>query len=436
MVASHQDSAPIRGERMARNAETEASPSATPDSDGFHLEAAVEAGMHTGFRRLRFAPRLEQLFEEETGTERSRQIVRTTLPALLVYIFFLLADYQLARATFGQALVIRLGVVTPAVVLAMLAIHRGVPPLAREWLGAGALTLVGLSVVYLFGLGDDPGVIPYDSGLILVLAFMAIVARIRFWYMVGATVTLIAAYIGMTTLRFGPADAVLQHNTSVLIAGAIFMLAANFFLEREYRRAYLYRVQNRLHVAALRESNDKLRVLSHLDALTGIANRRSFDELLADLCRQADQEPFGIVMLDIDFFKNFNDLYGHPVGDDCIRRVAGILRASMRRSGDRVARFGGEEFVALLPGTELKESIDVAERMRRGVRDLGMPHGSSRIAPVVTISAGVLWVSSQADPAGILARTDAALYQAKRQGRDRVCVGQPADAVAGTDKRQ
>jgi diguanylate cyclase (GGDEF)-like protein len=252
--------------------------------------------------------------------------------------------------------------------------------------------------------------------------------------MVGSTVTLIAAYIGMTTLRFGPADATTQHNTSVLMAGAIFMLAANYFLEREYRRSYLYGVQNRLHVAALRESNDKLTALSHLDPLTGIANRRNFDETLASLCRQADREPFGIIILDIDYFKNFNDLYGHPVGDDCIRRVAGILRASMRRTGDRVARFGGEEFVALLPRTGLKESIDVAERMRRGVRDLGIPHASSRVAPVVTISAGVLWVSGQADPAGILARADAALYQAKREGRDRVCVGQLAEAAAGNEK--
>jgi diguanylate cyclase (GGDEF)-like protein len=312
--------------------------------------------------------------------------------------------------------------VTPAVVLAMLAIHRGgMPAAAREWLGTGALTLVGLSIVHLFGLGGDGRI---DSGLILVLAFMAIVVRLRFWHMVGSTVTLIAAYIGMTTLRFGPADATTQHNTSVLMAGAIFMLAANYFLEREYRRSYLYGVQNRLHVAALRESNDKLTALSHLDALTGIANRRSFDEQLANLCRQADQEPFGIIILDIDYFKNFNDLYGHPVGDDCIRRVAGILRASMRRTGDRVARFGGEEFVALLPRTGLKESIDVAERMRRGIRDLGIPHGSSRIAPVVTISAGVLWVSSLSDPAGVLARADAALYQAKREGRDRVCVAE------------
>lgn len=416
--------------RTARTPETR--PSAATDP-GFDLEAAIDAALQKGFPWMRFEPRLEQYMEERSGRARGRHFVRTTLVAWVVYMCFLASDYLFTPDIFGRALVVRVGIVTTAAVIVLPLLWRGLPPLPREALETGLLLLTGLSVIYLYGLGEDPDAFQYDSGLILVMAFIAVVARVRFWYTLGTIVVLMITYVYATGMRFTHAPEVVQHNAMVLAAGALFLVAANYALEREQRRAFLYRTQNRIHVDALSESNRKLDALSHLDPLTGVANRRELDELLGRLCPRAAKEPFGIVMIDIDYFKNYNDHYGHAAGDDCIRRVAAIMQATMRLSGDRVVRYGGEEFMALLPRTNARDCLEVAERLRQAVSDLAIPHERSLISKVVTISAGVHWVSSAQTPKAVTAEVDAALYRAKGDGRNRVCASEAAEHAGTRD---
>ena len=160
-----------------------------------------------------------------------------------------------------------------------------------------------------------------------------------------------------------------------------------------------------------------------MDGLTGLANRRQLDRTLKAewrRCRRSGQ-PLSVVMVDIDHFKQFNDLYGHQQGDDCLRAVAAALRGGLGRSHDLVARYGGEEFVCLLPECDLDGARANAQALCRAVHARQMEHRGSPIAPVVTVSAGVACVvpGAEGTPEQLLARADANLYRAKAAGRNR-----------------
>jgi len=169
-----------------------------------------------------------------------------------------------------------------------------------------------------------------------------------------------------------------------------------------------------------------LQDLSRRDGLTGLANRRHFDESLDKEWKRAlrEKDPLSIIMCDIDFFKAFNDLYGHQSGDDCLLAVARVLEAALRRPLDVAARYGGEEFVVVLPGTDREGALAVAGSIRSSIEALAIPHASSSAAPVVTISLGVASVVPATDSAAaeMLAAADQALYRAKGEGRNRVSI--------------
>ena len=175
----------------------------------------------------------------------------------------------------------------------------------------------------------------------------------------------------------------------------------------------------------LSRANAMLERLSYLDPLTGIANRRYFDESYTREWKQSirDNSPIGLVMLDIDHFKLFNDHYGHQEGDSCLVQVALALRNSMKRPADFVARYGGEEFAAVLPQTDLDGTALVAEEMRLSVLDLKIPHISSSVTNKVSISIGIGSMLPEHDSRqeDLISMADQMLYQAKSIGRNCVC---------------
>ena len=178
----------------------------------------------------------------------------------------------------------------------------------------------------------------------------------------------------------------------------------------------------------LDSANRELTRLSAVDGLTGIANRRQFDEALTREWRRClrTREPLSLLMCDVDFFKQYNDNYGHQAGDECLKLVAGTLRSKLRRPADIVARYGGEEFAAILPDTNLEGAVMVAEAMRSGVQALAQPHESTA-AGVVTVSLGVATLVPQRldGMPGLVSAADWALYEAKRRGRNSVQVASP-----------
>ena len=174
----------------------------------------------------------------------------------------------------------------------------------------------------------------------------------------------------------------------------------------------------------LEEANRKLHLLSSLDSLTGVANRRFFDEYIEKEWKRAvrDAHQIAAIMIDIDFFKAFNDTYGHQAGDDCLKAVAKALQGVMRRPGDLLARFGGEEFIAVLPETGLFGAASVAEILCATIAALGIRHEKSSISDHLTISLGVASVTPDLEKTSnmLIAEADKALYRAKQGGRNRV----------------
>lgn len=179
----------------------------------------------------------------------------------------------------------------------------------------------------------------------------------------------------------------------------------------------------------LQEHNRALTVLADHDSLTGIANRRRFEAALAHEFARAARSgaPLSLLMFDVDYFKRYNDTYGHVAGDACLRQVAQALENSLVRPADLAARYGGEEFVALLPDTDPAGARMVAERIRQAVMALAIPHAGNG-AGIVTVSVGVHTGSAGAGMAeggvtALVERADALLYQAKQSGRNQVCGG-------------
>lgn len=179
----------------------------------------------------------------------------------------------------------------------------------------------------------------------------------------------------------------------------------------------------RTHLALKRQS-DELRRLTATDALTGIANRRAFDEGLQLEWRRAmrSRAPLSLLMVDVDYFKRFNDTYGHPAGDACLRMVARVLAQTARRAGDLVARYGGEEFVLMLPNTPLDEAQQVLVRLQRSLSTALFNHEGKDV--FVTFSAGVTLYRPGETLEAALDRADVALYEAKHTGKNRACIAE------------
>ncbi len=209
----------------------------------------------------------------------------------------------------------------------------------------------------------------------------------------------------------------------------------DFITKPFHASVVLVRVRTQL---TLKIQTDLLRFLSLTDSLTGVANRRQFDLTLVSESQRLRRtgEPLALLMIDVDYFKRYNDHYGHPLGDTCLQSIAACLSRSLLRSHDLVARYGGEEFACILPETPLVGALSKAAAMERAVRSLAIPHPASEVASVVTISVGVALSDAAApeDPWALVRIADEQLYLAKNAGRGRVCP--PPDFAKDTTSKR
>jgi diguanylate cyclase (GGDEF)-like protein len=166
--------------------------------------------------------------------------------------------------------------------------------------------------------------------------------------------------------------------------------------------------------------------MAHIDALTGLANRRHFDMYIYQEWNRAQRQgsPISMLMIDVDFFKLYNDVYGHQRGDQCLRQIAEAIGSAIHRPSDLIARYGGEEFAVILPNTPLPGAMKIAEQIRQAVGTLFIEHHKSPAAHYVTISVGlaVMTPGKENIPQELIAASDEALYAAKDTGRNRISV--------------
>lgn len=185
-------------------------------------------------------------------------------------------------------------------------------------------------------------------------------------------------------------------------------------------------------------ANDKVLALSNTDELTQLSNRRQLDVVLAKEWGRAvrSQLPMAFIMFDLDFFKHYNDTFGHQQGDECLRKVSAVLRQTFKRPGDCIARYGGEEFAAILPDTSIEGAAKMALQVLADVVALRIPAANTAASAFVTMSAGVAaMVPIQDDQmVHLVSKADAALYRAKQAGRNRLEEDDTASEVSGTEE--
>lgn len=394
------------------------------------------------FGRLRFEPAEEARFVQDSKAVRQTHFVVSGIFSLVAFNLFLLSDWMMVPDRFDLALQLRLLVYTPVALFFLVVAWRfrdfvmKLPAAIMEWVAMLGGVFAALCLVAVLMVTDSPYAGMYRGGLLPILVFGTLVMRFRFQLAVVFCVCLLALHLLTVFGARGtptPFPELEVPMFLLLVAVAFYTLAMNFRTEFEER----LRFQRKERAATLRReleaSQARLETLSRQDALTGVPNRRRFDEVAWQCWQRHHQtgEQLAVMLLDVDHFKAFNDHHGHPAGDQCLRLVAKALQDTLADGDGTLARWGGEEFIVLLPHTDEVVAHRVADRLVQSVRALQLRHEASPTREVVTISAGVALcrpAEDRRDLSAMVALADRALYQAKREGRDRLVMDRPAKA--------
>jgi diguanylate cyclase (GGDEF)-like protein len=379
---------------------------------------------------LSFSQELEQRYLRETGPSRARMLLVQGLLSLLAYDFFIVGDYFMAPQHMARAATIRFGVITPIVLVVAMLVKGKRSHHVRE-LATSFLCVIGsLSILYLHYDLSPMVTAEAQTGLILVLLVANCMLRIDLVW--AAVTSALIVILDAVSLNIDTQMVTSQKMVSggMLMWVAILTLTANYTLTRERRFSYLLQLRGKLQRGLLAEANAELLALSSTDRLTGLPNRRAYDLRLNELWELAtdSKQSISAIMVDVDHFKRLNDTHGHPYGDRVLQRIGQLLQQALRVENDFVARFGGEEFVVLLPGSQPDVALKVAERIRTLVQVAGSPalklDGAAPQDVWATVSCGVAtaWPTHKLDPSRLIADADAAMYRAKQEGRNRVCV--------------
>jgi len=383
-------------------------------ASGHTDSSSIDAKTGLQIEKLRFAPETEAEFETyfiHRSLPRARWATAIYL-ALVAVVTAINMRGSMApiTETLAQPIyLLRLGVACPALVLILAA--TVLPELQRhyQWIAATAVVVTGMSVMVISGLAAAAGLPQFQMGDVLVVVYATLFLGLlsRPVILVGAA--LMVSFVGVGWY-LGVSGDHLIFASCVVCATTLMSVLSALRMERLLRANF---IENRL-----------LNDIAERDGLTGLYNRRMFDKLTSRLWLQAqrNQEALQIILVDIDHFKAYNDLYGHQAGDNCIRRVASIIARATKRPFDFCARYGGEEFALVLYAPSGPDATALPEQIRRETMALAIPHGHADTADVLTVSIG----SATAEPdtkrslAGLIQTADEALYRAKQLGRNRV----------------
>ncbi|MBX9913273.1 MAG: GGDEF domain-containing protein [Pseudomonadaceae bacterium] len=382
-----------------------------PSLEWVNQDSAFLRQQRAGFAWLRFAPTLEAAFRNYYALANLRRMRGAVLVSCIIWSLFAFLDFISMPAEFRlQSLALRV-LVLPLLLLGWWATYR--PAWHRHLqvlVGIGALA-AGLAVSGVIWLArSHQFALPYE-GIILLTIFFYFVVGLRCSTASWCGWLTFAAYL-MVELNTGLAAQVLIYNAFFLGAANVVGSFGNYFFEYSARETFI--------------AQGLLEDIAERDFLTGLLNRRAFSQQANRSWRHAvrAQQPVAVLMLDVDFFKNYNDHYGHAQGDLALQAVARALGSHAQRPLDVLARYGGEEFIGLWLDVSQEAIEALAERIRADVQALALSHQYSSVAAEVTISIGVAYFLAPQPGALEEAQrlADSALYAAKAQGRNRVVV--------------
>ena len=382
-----------------------------------------------GFQWLGMPAPLEASFESSTRVQRSNRLWMEGLIAIALYNVYVLAGYFLRGGANWFPVQMRLCIITPIAILINVSMKLTPSKVYRETSIAVVSCLIGLTHLYLESGKSTTASAYAQVGLMVVVIFVNVVMRLQFSYAVSASAVLLAGDLAFLWFdRFlDPADKLL--GVTLALCATIMTVVANYSVGREERVSFLMRLRTEIQSRELIFLNLELQRLSSIDSLTGLANRHAYEAEFEKLWLAAvkARECFSAIVIDIDHFKSTNDASGHLYGDRVLARVASLLAQSLRCKDDFAARFGGEEFVVLLPGTDREGAMLVAERMRKLIEVAGSPAlDDSGIPPrLSTVSCGVstCWPNESIRRDDLVDAADKALYRAKAAGRNCVTWG-------------
>src|SRR5271170_4614198 len=390
----------------------------------------IERLSRRGLQRLTLAEPLDSGFEQSTAVLRASRLWMEGLIAIALFNIYVIADYYIRGGVSWFPLQVRLCIVTPIALLINISMRWSPNKIYRETSIAVVSCLIGATHLYLESNTNATSSAYAQVGLIVTVIFVNVVMRLQFTYALCASVTLLAS-----DLVFLRQDHFL--NTSEKLLGitlsvcAISMtVIANYSVGREERLGYLMRLRSEIQSRELSFLNVELQKISYIDSLTGLANRHAYELQFAKLWGEAADSGscLSAIVIDIDHFKATNDTRGHLYGDRVLVRVASLLLQSLRCKDDFAARFGGEEFVVLLPDTTQEGAVIVAERIRKLVEVAGSPAlpepGSHPRLSTVSCGGASCYPNDTTCKEDLLDAADKALYQAKELGRNLVCWGE------------
>ncbi len=386
-----------------------------------HLTSLVTE-RRPGLFRLRSGQFVEGEFRRvyaEAGYSKARPVL--VIGAAAIFLSLIVAVMR--ESLSWQTAAVMLCVMLPTLMATLVASYKEGSHVAYQALLALTALWIGLFCTSLTVRASLHGA-PYYFGAEVAWIFLVwLVLGLHFWYAAAVALTISAMYVwGMVHWQIPVQEALFSGLT--LLAVNLIGAYCCFQLESAVRQAFL----------ESRMLND----LAERDGLTGLYNRRRYDRDVEKLWRQSrrDQSRLTLLLVDIDHFKAFNDLYGHQAGDEALKRVAEVIATCAQRPLDFAARFGGEEFALVLYGPAQDFGREIPEMLRRSVEEQKIPHAESTTGPWLTVSVGVAIVSpgNERSLAGAIQLADEALYQAKEDGRNRIVVKESKNAYLQTGR--
>ncbi|PCJ45086.1 MAG: hypothetical protein COA99_05725 [Moraxellaceae bacterium] len=386
------------------------------------LSEEVEGDFYSNSLRMRFNDALEKRYRR-IYAHRGRGYGKGLLVILLFgYVAYGVLDWYLLGENVTTVWAIRYFIGAPILALLTVAIRDDRAEPYLQYFIIGAILSLIVTTLMMVQVVDGEVVHLYVSSLLAMIMGGLTITRVYFYYAVFITIVymVLSSFVLIPLAEKTP---LLAYYLLLSFVAVILCLVAVSARERMVRREFVQKILIQRKNNELKKANDKLKVLVDIDPLTKIANRRHFDHVLDEEWRRARRRGFSISMLmvDIDFFKAFNDGLGHLEGDKCIQQVARCMANIVRRPGDLVSRYGGEEFAVVLPSLNVEEAERLAKVVCRAVEALHITHPSSQVSEFVTVSIGVAAIVPTNDfsKRDLVAMADQALYTAKNHGRNK-----------------